>query len=234
MTVDLRAGDHSVRIGTPFADVALHCVNLPAVHGADARLAALLSTDERAQAATYRIGADRRRFTIVRAVLRLVLAEAGLGPPECLTIVAGRYGKPELAHPAAVRFNVAHSGDVGLIAVARGREVGVDVEVPRARPDLSGVARRFFTPAEAAALAAITDPAGELAAFHRCWVRKEACIKATGLGLRIALDTFEVGVGPFDAAPRRVTVPVDGGAVALELADVTVASDVPAALAVSA
>jgi 4'-phosphopantetheinyl transferase len=171
------------------------------------------------------------RFAVTRAMLRMLLADAGLGPPECLTIVAAVHGKPELSDPSAVRFNVAHSGDVALIAIAEMREVGVDVETVRPRPDLRAVARRFFTAAEAEAVASVESDA-RAAAFHRCWVRKEACIKATGLGLRLALDAFDVGVDATSHLARTVMLPVPDGPARCRLADVQVPSGYAAALAV--
>jgi 4'-phosphopantetheinyl transferase len=219
---------HCAEVATPFDGVRLHRVDLASARADAGRWLELLAPDERARTALFRLDDDRVRFAVTRATLRMLLAEAELGPPECLTIVAGPHGKPELSHPSAVRFNVAHSGAVALIAVAEMREVGVDVETVRSRPDLRAVALRFFSAAEAGALAAL-DGEALAVAFHRCWVRKEACTKAIGLGLRVALDAFEVGV---DAArgPRTVTLPVPDRA-RCQLADVEVAPGHAAALA---
>ncbi len=230
----LTSADVSMRIATPFADVALHRVDLTVGRAVRDGLAALLSTAELDRATTFRVPADRERFVVVRAALRLLLADAGLGPPEWHTIVAGRYGKPELAHPSSVRFSIAHSGDVGLVALADGREVGVDVEEVRPRPDLMDVARRFFAPVEAAALDGLASDA-QLAAFHCCWVRKEACVKATGQGLRTPLDQFEVGVAPHATPTIGVALPGEGSPkVACELADVEVGAGYAGAVAVAA
>jgi 4'-phosphopantetheinyl transferase len=222
---------HRAEVATPFEGVRLHRIDLTTARPDAERWVALLAADERERAALFRLDDDRLRYAVTRATLRMLLAEAGLGPPECLTIVAGPHGKPELAHPSTLRFNVAHSGDVALIALAEGCEVGVDVEVVRSRSDLHAVARRFFTAAEAGALAAL-DGDASAAAFHRCWVRKEACLKATGLGLRLALDAFEVGVDVAPPAPRIVTLPVPDGPARCRLADVDVAPGHAAALAV--
>ena len=230
--MDVRATDHCERLAAPLTDVALYRVDLTAAGAHRKALVVLLSPDERGRAAAFRVPADRARFTVVRAVLRLVLADAGLGPPDCLTLVTGRYGKPELAHPSALRFNVAHSGDVGLVAVALGRDVGVDVEAVRPRADLGAVARRFFTPAEATALERMEDDE-RTAAFYRCWVRKEAYAKAIGLGLRLPFDGFEVGVGPSSSTPRRVGIATEGPTTTCELVDVEVGADYAAAVAVS-
>jgi 4'-phosphopantetheinyl transferase len=232
MTVDARATDHCERLAAPLADVTLYRIDLTATGAHRKTLAVVLSPDEHGRAAAFRLPADRARFIAVRAVLRLILADAGLGPPDCLTLVTGRYGKPELAHPSPLRFNVAHSGDVGLVAVGHGRDVGVDVEAMRPRADLAAVARRFFTPAEATALERMGDDE-RTAGFYRCWVRKEACAKAIGLGLRLPFDGFEVGIGPSSSTPWRVGIANAGASTTRELVDVEVAPDYAAAVAAS-
>ncbi|MCC6848194.1 MAG: 4'-phosphopantetheinyl transferase superfamily protein [Deltaproteobacteria bacterium] len=216
---------------TPFADVRVHRLDLAAARGDSVRLAAVLTAPERARAALFRRTDDRLRFVVTRAVLRLLLAEAGLGPPEALTIVADGNGKPEIPHSAPLRFNVAHSGAVALVAFADGRDVGVDVEAVRERPDLRDVAARFFARSEVEALGRL--PAAEhAAAFHRCWVRKEACVKAAGVGLRAPLAEVVVGVG---VRPGAWAATVGGGAPrAFELADVAAGSGYAAAVAVAA
>jgi 4'-phosphopantetheinyl transferase len=163
-----------------------------------AERAALLSPDEVARAARFHFERDRRRWTAARGAVRAVLAGYAGVPAAALAFRAGSHGKPALDGPAAragLAFNVSHSGDLALCAVTRGREVGVDVEA--VRPDFATgeVARRFFAPAEVAALEAL--PPGERPeAFFACWTRKEAYIKARGTGLALGLDRFEVSLAP--------------------------------------
>lgn len=97
-------------------------------------------------------------------------------------------GRPWLE---GVSFSVSHSGSLGLIAIAEGvRPVGVDVERIRSDTDFRALAARFLHPDEAAAIGDDRD------AFFRCWTRKEAVVKALGLGLAHPLDSFAVD---FDA-----------------------------------
>jgi 4'-phosphopantetheinyl transferase len=71
-------------------------------------------------------------------------------------------------------------------------EVGIDVE--DIRPIESGVAEKHFSAAELASMAPLHGQQW-LDAFYRCWTRKEAILKAEGVGLRIPLDSFDVSVG---------------------------------------
>ena len=114
-------------------------------------------------------------------------------------------GKLHLDPPCdGLRFNVSHSHEWALIALARDRDVGVDVEYHRPlRHDLFAIATRFFAPAEVDALRAL-DPDDHERAFYRIWSRKEAYIKATGLGVSAGLDTFEVSIGTGSAVSLQV------------------------------
>jgi 4'-phosphopantetheinyl transferase len=116
--------------------------------------------------------------------------------PEAVRFRYGPRGKPMLdAEDGLLRFNLSHSGDLALVAVSLGRDIGVDVERVRPDRDLERIATRFFSAAEVAALLAL--PRAERAgAFYRCWTRKEAYIKALGDGLAIPLDSFDVAFAP--------------------------------------
>jgi 4'-phosphopantetheinyl transferase len=109
-----------------------------------------------------------------------------------------------------VEFNVAHSGILALFAFTSGRAVGVDVELIREVPDADDLAERFFSPTEAASLRALQLDRRSLA-FLACWTRKEAFIKALGLGLSCPLDAFDVTIDP-DAPARiiRIEERIDG------------------------
>jgi 4'-phosphopantetheinyl transferase len=109
-------------------------------------------------------------------------------------------GKPRLAG-RELAFNLSHSRGTALVAVTAAREVGVDVEAVRER-DLLGLARTYFAPAEQAVLASLAGPE-RAAAFYRCWTRKEAYLKACGMGLGLRLDSFEVTLAPGDAPALR-------------------------------
>jgi len=157
-------------------------------------LFAVLSAEEHQRAARLRFADDRLRTLSARALARVLLAANGAGPARDLVFARGPHGKPYLAKgPSDLHFNLAHSGRVVLVAVARTREVGIDVEQIR-----SGVADRaadFCSPAEVAALAKL-DPARREDGFFACWTRKEAYLKARGDGLAVALDRFDVEVDP--------------------------------------
>src|SRR6185503_1727872 len=98
-----------------------------------------------------------------------------------------------------LEFNLSHSGALALVAAARGRPVGVDVERHRPGVETLEIAARFFTPRELGALRAL-DADGRVAGFFLCWTRKEAYVKARGEGLTVPLDAFDVSCTPGEPA----------------------------------
>jgi 4'-phosphopantetheinyl transferase len=166
-------------------------------------LAETLSADERERAARFLFERDRQRFIAARGWLRLVLGSCCGRPPADVVFTYGPRGKPALAGEGAggLRFNLAHASGRALIALARGRDVGVDLEDLQRAGNWEGVSARFFTPREAAAI--LERPAAARSeAFLACWTRKEAYVKARGEGLTLALDGFEVSVDPDEEQPR--------------------------------
>jgi 4'-phosphopantetheinyl transferase len=96
-------------------------------------------------------------------------------------LVEGPHGKPRPAG-SELRFNLSHSGERWLLAIATGREVGVDVEEPRPRGDVRELAAVGLTAADVARVAAAPTEDRD-AVFHRLWVRHEARLKCHGVGL---------------------------------------------------
>lgn len=171
-----------------------------------------LSTDERARADRLHGATDRKRFLAVRGLLRALLGGYLQRPPHELRFHYTPRGRPALAPPfegSGLRFSISHSCDFALFAVARGREVGVDIERVRADVDIEKITRRFFSPREIEALRALPQDR-RVEAFFRAWTSKEACIKARGEGVPGALRRYEVSIAP-DEPARLLHVHGDAG-----------------------
>lgn len=168
-----------------------------------ADLRTTLSDDERERAARFRFRRDAERFVSGRGQLRRILA--GLLGEESATLrfAYGGSGKPSVQGQPDLGFNLAHSHTLALLAVARGTDVGVDVESgPPPQSACEEIAPSFFAPEEAHTLMAL--PAAQRdAAFLRCWTRKEAYVKALGDGLQIPLQDFAVSLAPEEPARLR-------------------------------
>jgi len=153
-----------------------------------------LSAEESERAARYHFDRDRARFTVAHVALRGILARYTGQVPSDVSLGTAERGKPYLRHHRDIGFNLSHSGSYAMVAVARGRDVGVDIEAVRGERPMEGIAERFFAPAEVRELME-TPEEKRITAFFRCWSRKEAYIKARGEGLAIPLDSFEVSLG---------------------------------------
>lgn len=154
-----------------------------------------LSDEERARAARFAFERDRQRFILSHGLLRRVLSRYMPITAQAIQFGTGEHGKPTLSGPAGpsddLRFSLSHSAEYALIAVARGREVGVDVEVRKANLDCLKLAERFFAPAEAQAMATLHGDAQQRL-FYRLWTAKEAYLKGRGVGLSFGLERFEI------------------------------------------
>jgi len=169
-------------------------------------LEATLSADETERAGRFHFPADRERFTTSHGCLRDVLGRYTHCEPHERSFSNGEYGKPVLVSNEGVDFNLTHSGDYALIAIARGRKVGVDVERIRKGISSNVIARQYFSKAEVAELQALPIEEREVA-FFTCWTRKEAYIKAQGLGLSLPLESFDVSLSFHEPALLRATRP---------------------------
>ena len=166
------------------------------------RLRVTLSPDELDRAARFHFLRDRQHFIAARGILRDILSRYLKRSPAELAFSYSSFGKPKLAIECSagdLQFNLSHSGGIALYAVARGREVGIDLE--RIEPKFAddGIAEKFFSRNEVAVLRSLPASA-RLHAFFNCWTRKEAYVKARGAGLYIPLDSFEVSLTPGEPA----------------------------------
>ncbi|MEQ1852469.1 MAG: 4'-phosphopantetheinyl transferase superfamily protein [Chthoniobacteraceae bacterium] len=144
---------------------------------------AVLSREESLRAGRFLFVEDRERFIAAHGALRMVLALYAGAEPQALEFTTGPNGKPALVQTFTdIRFNLSHSADLALIAVTRGRDVGVDVEMIQQDIEFDQIVERYFEPAEAWDLRT-APPQERVFRFFDLWTRKEACLKADGCGL---------------------------------------------------
>lgn len=136
----------------------------------------------------------KRRFTLCRAALRSVLCDQFGCHNQHLAFEASKHGKPYAivcGRRAPISFNVSHSGAHGLIALARGGRVGIDVEERVPHRSLDELIEAVFSPNERHELAAASNR-DRLHLFFRLWTMKEALSKAHGMGLSLDVSRFEI------------------------------------------
>jgi 4'-phosphopantetheinyl transferase len=187
-------------------------LDLPAK--ATEKLLGLLSAPERERAARFRLKLHGDRFVAGRGILRLVLARYLSADPGALEFSYTWNGKPQLAGAFArsgLQFNLAHSENVALLAATTAEAVGVDVERVRQLADMDELVARFFSPSERSAFHRLA-PAQRLGAFFNWWTRKEAWLKAIGVGISQGLERVKTTFLP-DEPVRLLSVPETGSGV---------------------
>lgn len=157
----------------------------------------LLSTPERARAARYKTEALRNRYVVAHGGLRVILRDIYGVAVDAQPLSENEYGKPFLRSVPHLHFSISYSVGYVLIGVNDGGgEIGVDIEVPRPIVDAASLAELHYTASERMGMQAGHPAEAELSRrFLGVWVRKEACVKASGRGLGIPLTEVECGGG---------------------------------------
>jgi 4'-phosphopantetheinyl transferase len=158
------------------------------------RYGGLLSDAERAREARYVFEPSRIEYRLTRALVRTVLARYTDLDPRDLRFVEDSHGRPALDPRMDLSFNLSNTHGLIVCAVARGRQIGVDVEWID-HPTLTlDIADQYFSKIEVAELRALPREQ-QRDRFFDYWTLKEAYIKARGLGLAIPLDRFSFLLG---------------------------------------
>ena len=171
---------------------SIHHVDLSAADTCEVAALAWLDAPERRRADQQHTAGQRREFALCRSALRWLLCRQLRCTNNQLAFASRPQGKPFAMvdgndHPLG--FNVSHSGKHGLVAVAEGGQLGVDVEERRQRADITAMAARMFAAEERETLArAPVDR--RLSIFYRFWTMREAVVKALGSGLTLEPSAF--------------------------------------------
>lgn len=161
------------------------------------KLVSTLSAEEIKKADRFHSNIDRLRSLQSRGVLRDILGRYTQIKPSAIRLTKNSYDRPHLTPRNDLDFNVSHSSNLILIAIARERSVGVDIERLRSVANADGVAQQFFSGPENDFLQAL-PLAERQRAFFQCWTRKEAYVKALGTGLSTPLNEFTVSLANKD------------------------------------
>lgn len=196
----------------------------------------LLDVTESKRADRFYFERDRGRFLVTRGLLRHLLSRTL--EHSTIEFKYGVNGKPELARENNLQFNLSHSADLAVFALAWKRQVGIDLESAesfvRNPADLPGLAERIFSERELAAWRALPASESNTAAFLRGWTRKEACLKAAGLRLD-DMASIETGFDQVSAPGEILISSVEPSAtIRLKIYDLPLlAAQAPAACALA-
>lgn len=171
-----------------YGDAHLWFATLNALHDRLGRYADLLDEGERARVARFRFEPDRERYILGHGLLRELLGHYLAIAPGAVVMPRGRFGKPYVeGHP--LHFNLSDTKDAVLIAFSREQEIGADVETMTRTVDHEAVSEHYFTPEEIGDIARTADGKRR---FLELWTRKEAVLKASGVGIMDDLRVLRV------------------------------------------
>lgn len=194
------------------AGVLVGLVETPAWRPWLADAQALIDAEERARAERQRRAQDREALTLAYAMHRLLLARALRVPPAAVALGRDDLGCPRLAD-GAVHTSLSHARGWVAVAIAADGPVGIDLEPATRASELPEIAARICHPSEAAALAGLDTPR-RAAALLALWVRKEAFLKAEGIGLAREMADFRAADGD-----RLASTSVPGGYVDVRMVE---------------
>lgn len=174
--------------------------------------AALLDAAERERVSRRRRASDRDALTLSYALHRLYLAALLSLDPAQVPLTRDTLGCPQLGRSLG-RTSLSHTDDLVAFAYCAQGPVGVDIEPSTRAAMLPEIADRVATPDELSALATRPEPA-RAAALLALWVRKEALLKAAGIGMAREMHTFPCP----EAQPLSLPI-AEGGAIEVRALD---------------
>ncbi|PPD31756.1 MAG: 4-phosphopantetheinyl transferase [Methylomonas sp.] len=170
-------------------------------------LLSIMSEQEKQKANTFKLDAMRTRYIAVRTTLRQVLASYLGSDPVKLEFKAAEHGKPFLVCES-LHFNLSHTANQLVIAVANFPHIGIDIEEIKSRSNFESLAARSLSVNELKAWRHLTEDA-QRQSFYRLWTKKEAFMKAVGRGLAMGLQQCEVELA---SGGQLKTIPQEYGA----------------------
>ncbi len=147
----------------------------------------LLTQAELATAQMFRHPKIKQHYLAVRIQLREVLADYLQVSAEKIVIAKTKYGKPYLLDYPELDFNISHTGAYLLIGISSAGRIGVDIEQPKAKINLTELVKKCFAPEEISYWQTLSVTK-QTATFYRFWTRKEAFVKAVGRGIALGLS----------------------------------------------
>ncbi len=167
-----------------------------------ASLISLLSFEEIHEANTFFLKKDYRRYQISHGIKRLILAKYLNTSPKSIIFDCNNYGKPVIAlwqNPLNLQFNISHSNNLILMAITIKDDIGIDVEYNQKELCENELISAICSSKEQLFFSNLNDTQEKKMAFYRCWTRKEAYLKAIGIGLITNLKNISVDLNEFPA-----------------------------------
>lgn len=156
---------------------------------------AYLDDQESARMHRFKFAKDRDCFIGSHAALRILLGKYCNCAPRAIAYKYTTYNKPILTKNHPIQFNLSHSRNQAIIAVTKKHPIGIDIEYMQEKEILIDLAKRFFSSKEYDEYKKLSA-SQKVLGFYNCWTRKEAVVKALGIGITYPLKSFSVNLTP--------------------------------------
>ena len=160
--------------------------SIPPLSSIEFFITSFLNRDEKERADLFYFEKDRGCYIFCRGLLRIMIGKCLGLDPSSITFSYASYGKPFI-NGNALNFNLSHSASHAAFVFSLKTAVGIDIETPRPLSFESSIVANYFSPAEREYI----TQAGDQRAFFRCWTRKEALLKALGIGIGSGLHRLK-------------------------------------------
>jgi 4'-phosphopantetheinyl transferase len=158
----------------------------------------ILSIEEQEKAKKFHFPIDQKKYVISHGIMRQLIGSYIPCHPRDIRCHLNAFGKPELVTPSStLHFNLSHSEQLGALAIAT-CPVGADIEQIKRLDDYVSLTRHFLSTKERDYFGQLPYSQQQLA-FYRAWTRKEAYIKAIGMGLSYPVEQVTIS---FDEQPK--------------------------------
>ena len=171
----------------------------------------VLDTHEQTQATKITSDARRKEYVQIHAQLRYKLANIIQQAPDKIVINRTESGKPYLEEFPQIVFNISHTAELFVIAIAPYCQLGVDVEYCKPRLNIAGLVNKCFSSEERTYWSYLSE-SERINIFYKYWTRKEAFVKATGHGIVLGLNQCVIdsaNINRFLSIPEHCGVVTD-------------------------
>ncbi len=151
------------------------------------RFEQFLDKEERSRAFSYRFKNDKRRYIVRHGALKKILNKYLCTKPGAIQFKYTRFGKPLLSSNTSFHLNMTHSKEYAILAVARNRSIGIDLEYMLPVINMDSMMKSVLTDEEYEMIS-VFSPLHRFQAFYDLWTLKEAYLKATGDGINKICD----------------------------------------------
>lgn len=166
-----------------------------------------LSVDEKRKADRFLFKRHKCNYIVARGFLRTILSHYLELGPASLRFSYGEYGKPQLLSKYSncqLQFNLSHTEEFAIYAIAYQRRIGVDIEFINPKKKIDRLLDSILSQTEQSKTNKLSESNRRLE-FYKAWTAMEAYLKATGQGLT-GMNSIDISITPGETAKLLTSI----------------------------